>query len=287
MTDNNFAVNSASHINRGNVPERGSSAHDLGRTEPVAIDASRVYDSCGDKDCLSDIRVFFTSENQALINNAINVRVRDVDVLNVSLDLEPVLIHRGFYSIDMVFYFDVSLDVFVTPGGIPNTVNGLSIFSKRVILYGSEGNVKIFSSDLSINGLDAQNFSKRNLPKASVQVASPIALAAKLKESCGLCSPPCNIPKCICQYYGGEMTTPSNRTVFVTIGLFTIVQIERNVQVLVPSYEFRIPEKECVTSSDNPCEMFGRIDFPTNEFFPPQVIDLKNDDKLNFGSCKK
>ena len=27
--------------------------------EAVCIDASRVYDSCGDKDCLEDLRVYF------------------------------------------------------------------------------------------------------------------------------------------------------------------------------------------------------------------------------------
>ena len=58
------------------------------------------------------------------------------------------------------------------------------------------------------------------------------------------------------------------------IGLFIIVQIVRNVQMLIPAYDFCIPEKECVTSSDNPCELFRRIEFPTNEFFPPRATDL-------------
>jgi hypothetical protein len=62
--------------------------------------------------------------------------------------------------------------------------------------------------------------------------------------------------------------------VYVTIGIFTIVQIERNVQVLIPAYDFCIPEKECVTTSDNPCEMFNRLEFPTNEFFPPNVSEI-------------
>lgn len=58
---------------------------------------------------------------------------------------------------------------------------------------------------------------------------------------------------------------------YVTLGLFTIVQIVRNVQMLIPAYDFCIPEKECTTTSDNPCEMFRRIEFPTDEFFPPKV----------------
>ncbi|MDY4813068.1 MAG: hypothetical protein SO152_04370, partial [Ruminococcus sp.] len=73
--------------------------------------------------------------------------------------------------------------------------------------------------------------------------------------------------------------------VYVTIGIFTIVQIERNVQVLIPAYDFCIPEKECVTTSDNPCEMFSRLEFPTNEFFPPTVCEMGEEGKNC--SCKK
>ena len=114
------------------------------------------------------------------------------------------------------------------------------------------------------------------LPKATVQVAQPVALSARLCDhpACG-CEPYCRIPEGICQRYGGDFDacTPKN-AVYVTIGLFTIVQIVRNVQMLIPAYDFCVPEKECVASSDNPCELFRRIDFPTDEFFPPKATDL-------------
>ena len=44
--------------------------------DPVCIDAMRVYDSCGDKDCLSDMPVFFSDASQALIDDAVSVRIR-------------------------------------------------------------------------------------------------------------------------------------------------------------------------------------------------------------------
>ena len=66
---------------------------------------------------------------------------------------------------------------------------------------------------------------------------------------------------------------------YVTIGLFIIVQMVCNVQMLIPAYDFCVPEKECVASSDNPCELFRRIDFPTSEFFPPRATDVN-------GGCK-
>ena len=72
---------------------------------------------------------------------------------------------------------------------------------------------------------------------------------------------------------------PVRRTVYVTIGIFTIVQIVRNVQMLIPAYDFCIPEKECEATSDDPCELFRRIDFPTDEFFPPKSGDCGCEDR--------
>ena len=90
--------------------------------EAVCIDASRVYDSCGDKDCLEDLRVYFSPASQAVIDQAAQVRMRNVDVLVVYLGLEPVPFHKGFYSVDMTFFFEVTLDVFQTPAAPPRSL---------------------------------------------------------------------------------------------------------------------------------------------------------------------
>ena len=54
----------------------------------------------------------------------------------------------------------------------------------------------------------------------------------------------------------------------VTLGLFSIVQMERDVQMTVPAYDFCIPDRECDCNTDSPCETFSKIDFPVDEFFP-------------------
>lgn len=253
-------------------------------SQAVCIDALRVYDSCGDKDCLSDMRVYFTDAVQSIIDTAVSVRIKDADVISVMTDLEPVPFHKGFYSVDMTYFFDISLDVFTTPGGNPTVVNGLSVFSKKVILFGSEGSVKVFSACFSPDEIDIQNSPRKNLPKVSVQVAKPIALSAKLCDCSHCANLPCRIPAKICCCYGGEFTPTANRTVTVSLGVFSIVQIERNVQMLIPSYDFCIPEKECRNSSDNPCEVFSRLEFPTSEFFPPNVCDSSGEGSC--GCCK-
>jgi hypothetical protein len=40
--------------------------------------------------------------------------------------------------------------------------------------------------------------------------------------------------------------------------------------MLVPVYDFCVPEKECVTTTDDACDIFSRIQFPLDEFFPPK-----------------
>ena len=99
--------------------------------EAVCIDAYRVYDSCSDKDCLSDLRVYFSQEAQELIDGATNVRLKDADIINVYIDLEPVPFHKGFYSVDMTYFFEVELEVYAAPKSIATVAKGLSIFNKK------------------------------------------------------------------------------------------------------------------------------------------------------------
>lgn len=109
--------------------------------EAVCIDAQRVYDSCSDKDCIEDIRVLFPAARQSLVDSATNVRVREVNVITVYIDLQPIPFNKGFYSVDMTFFFDVCLDLFGGTASCPVPINGVAIFNKKVVLYGSEGNV--------------------------------------------------------------------------------------------------------------------------------------------------
>ena len=241
--------------------------------EAVCVDAMRIYDSCSDKDCLEDIRVLFPAARQPMIDSATNVRIKDVNVITVYLDLQPIPFNKGFYSVDMTFFFDVTVELFGGSAACPVPVSGVSVFNKKVVLYGSEGSVKVFSSG-SCDGEPDVGGDPRALPKATVQVAEPVALSAKLCDRpCGN-GPYCRIPDSIKERYGGEFDmAPGHNSVYVTIGLFTIVQIVRSVQMVIPAYDFCVPEKECVQTSDNPCELFRRIDFPLNEFFPPRAAE--------------
>ena len=58
------------------------------------------------------MRVLFPTAVQPLVDSAANVRVRYVDVISVYIDMQPIPFNRGYYSIDLTFFFDVSLDLY-------------------------------------------------------------------------------------------------------------------------------------------------------------------------------
>ena len=41
--------------------------------------------------------------------------------------------------------------------------------------------------------------------------------------------------------------------------------------------DYCIPSKECSTNTDSPCELFEKIKFPTNEFFPRSLEESEYD----------
>ena len=55
--------------------------------EAVCIHTDKVYDSCRDKECLQDLRVYFTVEDQAIVDNATSVKITKSEVLWVYTDV--------------------------------------------------------------------------------------------------------------------------------------------------------------------------------------------------------
>ncbi len=259
--------------------------------EAVCIDTNRVYDSCADKDCLEDLRVYFTDSAQCVIDRATNVRCRGAEVLNAFIEVERVPFNRGFYSVDITYFFKVCLDVFCGHTNPPTMIEGLATFSKKCILYGSEGNVKVFSSEFSCGDIDNQLDMVNTNPRAKVQTVDPICLDAKLcrvQDCChhDNCCKPSRLPRCVCRCFDGDFESyerDPEKAVTVTLGIFTIVQLERDVQMLIPAYDFCIPKKECSCETDDPCDAFRKIQFPIDEFFPPKEGCLKDSYPMGCG----
>lgn len=128
--------------------------------------------------------------------------------------------------------------------------------------------------------MDSGSICKSNLPTAVVEAVDPIVLDTKLVDACErrCCDCDiCEIPHCICDCFGGELSgADQGKRVFVTLGQFSIVRLERDTQLLIPTYSYCMPEKECTCGccdQTSPCDLFRNIEFPVNEFFPPNTME--------------
>ena len=249
--------------------------------DSVCIDVNRVYDCCKDRDCITDMRLYIPDNCQSLVDRAINVKPDSAELIWAYIDVEELAFNKGFYTVDVKFFFKCSVDVF-TGVGRPQKVTGLCTFDKRVILYGSEGGAKIYSSEFVADGHDTELAPKTNLPKCTVETIDPMMLAVKLAEPCDRCG--CcevdlaSLPSCICSAFFGNLIDAQNgKRIYVTLGLFSIIRLMRQVQLLVPSYDFCIPEKECENTEDDPCNFFYKMNFPLDQFFPPRLSDVSDE----------
>ena len=251
------------------------SSRDMDRNckDVVCLDVNKVFDSCKDKDCLEDLEVLLTRCGREIVDRAISVKCKSAEILWVYIDVEASPYNKGFYSVDIRFFFKIHCEAMMGSGRNME-FDGLATADKRVILYGSEGAAKIYSSTYEPNETDIQNKVRNNLPKAAVEVVDPLVLDCKIVEKCDNCGCCCDIssvPDFVCRCFDDAFTECDDKKLLVTLGVFSIVRIERNVQLLMPSYDFCIPEKECVSSTDDPCSFFYKIKFPVDEFFPTDM----------------
>ena len=69
--------------------------------EAVCIHTQKIYDSCRDKDCIEDLRLYPDTASQAYIANAIGVRAKSAELLYAAIDVEEVAFNRGYFTVDV------------------------------------------------------------------------------------------------------------------------------------------------------------------------------------------
>ena len=152
------------------MPEKvmpGPVEDSCGIREAVCIHTRKIFDSCRDKDCIEDLRFYPKLQCVDIINRALSVKGGSAKLLYVYVDVEPVSFNRGFYTVDMRFFYHVTLQAYLSCP-VPVTVEGLCVFDKRAILFGSEGGAKSFSSD-SPSVCSCQDLMGSSLPTAHVE----------------------------------------------------------------------------------------------------------------------
>ena len=241
--------------------------------EAVCIHTGKIMDSCLDKDCIEDLRVYLTAESQAALEQSTSTKARCAELLDILLDVQQVSFNHGYYSIDITYYYKIIADAVIC-GTKPVTIYGLAVFGKRVVLCGGEGSAQVFSSrDRREQGCRAG--CAHSVPEAIVEALDPMLLSARVMDVCDNCrcgSEICDIPASIRACFDSDLvTTGENRRLYVTLGQFSIVRLQRDTQLLIPSFDYCIPDKECCETpgcEETPCEAFGRIEFPTEAFYP-------------------
>ncbi len=253
------------------MPEQTTACDLSGIREAVCIHTKKVTDACRDKDCIEGLRVYLTRESQTILDHCATARARCAELIHTDIQVEAVPYNNGFYTLQITFFYRIMADV--TVGSTrPSTIYGLAVFSKRALLFGGDGSAKIFQSDMcgcrhKINAL----------PTAVVEVVDPMILDASVTDSCSCgctCSDLPELPECVLGWFDDELVLSGEcRRLLVTLGQFSIIRLERETQLLVPCFDYCIPTKVCsdsgvVAGAESPCDIFGRIDFPVDSFFP-------------------
>ena len=250
--------------------------------DTVCIDCNKIMDSCTDKDCLEDLKVLLCDYSQEIVDKATSIRCKDAEILCTHINVEPVQFNRGFYQVNIRFFVKVTFEACVSLKKAQE-IEGLVIFDKSVILFGSEGNVSIFRSDPASNNFcflpDFESAAKQtNLPIAVVECVDPIVLGVKIIEKgtpCNCCCPIDIVPLHVQNQIRGEIVDDGEKDLVITLGIFAIIRLERPTQIVVPYADFCIPEKECIpVGEEDPCKLFKKMKFPLNEFFPQPLKNM-------------
>lgn len=242
--------------------------------EAVCVHTKKIFSSCRDKDCIEDLRFYPTQSAQETIAAAQGIRGGSAELLYTFVDVEPVNFNRGYYTVDMRFYYKITLQAL--NGSTRYTeVEGLATFGKRVILCGGESGPKIFSSEPAADETDVQLDLTADLPTAVVEVIDPLLLSASFADNChyvpGVLT---GVPEGILAAFDEPLILDEaqSRRICVSLGQFSIVRLERDTQLLIPVYDYCIPTEECtvagIGSAEDPCAIFADVDFPMNSFFP-------------------
>ena len=139
--------------------------------QAMSIHTRKITDSCRDKDCIEDLRVYLTTGSQAILDTCTSARIRSAELLYTNIEVEPVAFDRNHYCIDITFYYRILADAIIGTGR-PASLYGLAVFSKRAVLCGEDSRAHIYRSDTRIGGADGLTRLQANLPVAVVEVTA-------------------------------------------------------------------------------------------------------------------
>ena len=243
--------------------------------ETVCIDTYRVLDSCRDRDLFRDTKCFLTSYGQETIERTDSVRTKYAKVLSSYIDVDPVPFNCGFYHLSIRMFIKLICEACLGPGNIQD-FEAIAAVDKKVCLYGGEGSVSVFKNQCGCSSFCPDITEEKcsagdTMPVAVIETVDPIVLDTKVREAHHPCCSCCNcrdIPAGVLRCMGGDICDDDRpKYLTVSLGMFSVVRIERPTQLLVSAANYSVPEKECrEATDDDPNSIFNSIPFPEQEF---------------------
>lgn len=236
----------------------------------VCIDTNKVFDTCRDRDCFEDARVYLTGYGENVISAATSIRSKSADIICAYVGLDEVPFNCGFYQIKIKYYIALELEACLGLGR-SQCIKGLAVLEKDVMLYGGEGTITSFASGQG-NGFCSvcNGASSTNAPTAIVDTVEPVVLNTRIAEcTCNSCCECCDVPEIVTTMFGEELIINSNAPrLLVSFGLFSVIRLVRPTQILVQGTDYSVPDKECCASNsnENPCDLFRSMAFPVSRF---------------------
>ena len=250
-----------------------------GCRDTVCIETNRILDSCRDRDCYENVRVYLSDLGHEIIERTSSIRAKEAKIVWTCIGIDPIQFNRGFYAVTIRLYIKLLFEACIGVGH-SQEVEGIAVIEKRVILYGGESQVSVFRSHGGEGGFCCSPdpvCSEKKVPTAILEVVDPVVLGCRIAERISDC-------KCCCCCCEGDLPdgvlsslsspvlfddTPGvgRRYLTVSLGIFSVVRIVRPTQLLINAAEYCIPEKECrPVEEDDPCKIFRDMPFPVGEF---------------------
>ncbi len=256
--------------------------------ETVCVETNRILDSCRDRDCFEDVRVYLSDFGNEILERTGTIRAKSAEILWCNIAIDPIQFNRGFYAVNIRFYVRVDCEACMGPGR-PQDVEGMAVVEKRVILFGGESGTITFRSNKEQNFCQPGKAEEgsRNIPTAVVETVDPILLGSKIvekkKHHCHCCCCGSDMPDEVLDSLQAPIRFDDDddtdrRILTVSLGIFSVVRITRPAELLIQASEYAIPEKECLSpTEDDPCSVFRKMPFPVDEFTAGDVPDFRGD----------
>ena len=95
--------------NRNNCCGNGNAQGASCRT--AIIDTNRVLDTCKDRDCFENTRVYLTSCGEQILGNSSNLRTKSARLIGAYVGLNEVPFNCGFYQVRIRYYVEIDFVV--------------------------------------------------------------------------------------------------------------------------------------------------------------------------------